>query len=168
MAPSLERLRSYKSRQRTIAGFINRTERDISVEWLDMSGNHVCYLPRLRPNKGVVVHTFVSHPWVFYDSDTRRPLLTLPWKHRVFFPEAVRPGSVQKVEVTNPVLSLKQACLETIHRHVSELSGHVSKEDFEVRTRRLDLPTSLSEDLDQLSHEQHHKNIPLYIMPENE
>lgn len=166
MLPDIERLRSHKSLQRTIVGFINRTNRDISVEWVDTSGNHVCYLPRLQPNKGVIVHTCIGHPWVFYNTDTRRPLLTSPWRQRVFFPEPVRRGSIQKVEVINPVLSLRQACLETIHRHISELSGHVSKEDFEIRTKRLGLPASMSEDLEQLLHEQHHKNMPLYIMPD--
>lgn len=66
-----EKLRSRNSRQHAFAAFVNMTQKDVALEWLDFEGNHVSYKERLRPRQVMRMNTFVGHPWIFYEADSR-------------------------------------------------------------------------------------------------
>ena len=162
------KLCSHPSDRKVKALFCNNTSRDISIEWLNFTGDHVPGSRRLRPKQGVPITTYVGHPWVFYETDTRHPLVTMPQGQRVYFPEETEGANQTIVSITNPLLSLKQSSLNFLHRHIVTSSGCNTQEDFLRRIQQLPLPPSLIRDLTELSYEQHNENLPIYIKPSEE
>ncbi|XP_076308522.1 von Hippel-Lindau protein [Tachypleus tridentatus] len=62
-------LKSIDSICRSYVRFWNRTQRKVDVIWMNYEGNRVKY-KTLHPHKFVDVNTFVTHPWIFWDSNT--------------------------------------------------------------------------------------------------
>lgn len=83
-------LRSVTSTERSYARFINRTQRNVDVLWVDFQGNHRRYKV-LAPGEIYKINTFVTHPWVFRDSETTAALVVN--SEEVFYPKpALREG----------------------------------------------------------------------------
>ena len=79
-------LRSLVAEKFSFILFKNNTGRKVDIFWLDYTGHKVKY-GTLRPGDQRRQTTYVSHPWIFRDSNTF-DVLVANKKHRVFFPEA--------------------------------------------------------------------------------
>ena len=94
-------LKSIKSEQFSLVTFVNVTQRNASIYWLDYSGHRVRYAV-LGPGEDLPLTTFVTHPWVFNDAETG-DLLVTDGDQPVFFPPASDFGSPQpQVKISIP------------------------------------------------------------------
>jgi len=65
--------RSIRSTHAVIVRFMNKTDKQVSVKWLNFSGDAIEY-KQLEPKQEWSARTFVTHPWVFTDIQTRESL----------------------------------------------------------------------------------------------
>ncbi|XP_060776105.1 von Hippel-Lindau disease tumor suppressor isoform X2 [Neoarius graeffei] len=75
-----------------------------------------------------------GHPWMFRDAKTDDPMLVN--NKEIYLPHALENGQVSVVNITLPVFSLRERCLQVVRKLV-----HI--EDFS----RLEIAQSLREDL---------------------
>ncbi|XP_029453385.1 interleukin-1 receptor-associated kinase-like 2 [Rhinatrema bivittatum] len=128
------RLRSVNTRQPLNAIFCNRSPRTVKPVWINFQGEPQAY-PLLQPGTSLRMTTYRGHLWVFRDAETDDGLLAN--KQELFVPSGNVNGQPSFANVTLPVYSLKERCLQVVR-------SLVKPEDY----RRLDIVRSLYEDLE--------------------
>ncbi|XP_071405762.1 von Hippel-Lindau disease tumor suppressor-like [Pithys albifrons albifrons] len=123
-------LRSVNSRELSEVVFNNHSPRCVRPLWLDFQGRP-CPYPVLRPRTGRVIHSYRGHLWLFRDEGTGDGLLVNQQELFVAAP------NVTKADITLPVFTLKERCLQVVR-------SLVSPTDY----RRLDIVRSLHEELE--------------------
>lgn len=63
-------LRSINNVHRSFVKFVNRTLHNVVLYWIDYQGQAVSY-GALSPGDCLDIDTFVTHPWIFVDQETR-------------------------------------------------------------------------------------------------
>jgi hypothetical protein len=91
----LENLRSLESATKSPVKFINRTDFDIELFWLNFSGERVSHgVLQAAPSRLSVkaMNTYVTHPWIAIDCENQRRL----WLNskEVFYPPEPRTARV--------------------------------------------------------------------------
>lgn len=118
-------IRSDNSIVKSHVRFFNRMHRSIDIYWVDYQGRHVLY-GTIAAVEYFDVRTFVTHPWVFRDSETGEKLVTLPDRAYVYYP---KPNSFDDVAraiiIVSPLLPLKslciQACRQILDKHTDAI-----------------------------------------------
>ncbi|XP_035731316.1 von Hippel-Lindau disease tumor suppressor-like [Vespa mandarinia] len=77
-------LRSLDNSQISFVRFTNCTTRIVALYWIDYQGQAISY-GTLYPGSYVDIDTFVTHPWIFVDDETKERYLVN--QRDVFFPE---------------------------------------------------------------------------------
>uniref|UniRef100_UPI00383BD0EA von Hippel-Lindau n=1 Tax=Apis mellifera TaxID=7460 RepID=UPI00383BD0EA len=140
-------LRSINNVHRSFVKFVNRTLHNVVLYWIDYQGQAVSY-GALSPGDCLDIDTFVTHPWIFVDQETR-DRYTVNQKD-VFFPEPwfARYRDLQRSElpqrhertsvyITLPVYTLRELSLRAIKRRLTH-----DRQAFQ-----LDIPRSLQYEL---------------------
>jgi hypothetical protein len=83
--------RSLESRRRSFLRFYNMSPRAVDVIWLDFEGKEVPYTRLLRRQKWDVT-TFVSHPWICRDSESRELMAVVPRDEATSLKKVFTPG----------------------------------------------------------------------------
>ncbi|NXS96054.1 VHL disease, partial [Jacana jacana] len=123
-------LRSIDTRELSEVVFNNRSPRFVLPIWVDFEGRP-CYYPVLRPRTGRIMHSYRGHLWLFRDAGTNDGLLVNQQELFVAAP------NVNKADITLPVFTLKERCLQVVRSLVKP-----------VDYRKLDIVRSLYEDLE--------------------
>jgi von Hippel-Lindau disease tumor supressor len=138
-------LKSKHSRCKSFIRFINNTDRVVDVIWINFEGQHVKY-KTLPPSAFFDCNTYVTHPWLFFDSETHDKLVVK--SEEVFRPE---PWYVQYqqgedlprkpdrtlVYITIPVYTLRERSLQVVRNNLSQ-----PEDAF-----KLELPSTLQREL---------------------
>ncbi|KAJ9599330.1 hypothetical protein L9F63_010197 [Diploptera punctata] len=136
-------LKSRSSVHKSFVRFHNKTERKVDVIWINYEGHHIKY-KTLLPGSFYDVNTFVTHPWLFIDSETQDRLVVK--SKEVFCPEPFRhfrreevPPRLERthIHITIPVYSLRQRCLQVLRNNLSQPEDAL----------KLELPVSLQKEL---------------------
>ncbi|KAI4496266.1 hypothetical protein M0804_000076 [Polistes exclamans] len=77
-------LRSINNRQISFVRFTNCTKRNVALYWIDYEGHAIKY-GCLNPACYLDIDTFVTHPWIFVDDETKERYLVN--QKDVFYPE---------------------------------------------------------------------------------
>ncbi|XP_059480411.1 von Hippel-Lindau disease tumor suppressor [Neocloeon triangulifer] len=106
-------LRSIESLQPAYPTFINGTTRNVDIVWLNFSGQPIVY-KTLQPRRPFRVNTFVTHPWLFVDADSRDRLLGRG--QLIYMPEAPNSEPIKRhtVLITIPVYPLLVRSLQVL------------------------------------------------------
>ncbi|XP_042889529.1 von Hippel-Lindau disease tumor suppressor-like isoform X2 [Penaeus japonicus] len=123
----LPALRSLHSRVQSFVRFVNRTQRSVDVFWLNYQGVRQKY-KKLEPREQFKISTYVSHPWVFQDSETTAKLVVN--SEEVFFPRPwyedgqgiqgpVSPRHVT-VYISIPLYTLKERATQVVWSHLRD------------------------------------------------
>ncbi|XP_050169072.1 von Hippel-Lindau disease tumor suppressor-like [Myiozetetes cayanensis] len=123
-------LRSVNTREASEVVFNNHSPRWVLPVWLDFEGRPRPY-PVLQPRTGRVMRSYRGHLWLFRDAGTNDGLLVNQQELFVAAP------NVTKADITLPVFTLKERCLQVVR-------SLVSPEDY----RKLDIVRSLYEELE--------------------
>ncbi|NXX34220.1 VHL disease, partial [Nicator chloris] len=123
-------LRSVDTRELSEVVFNNYSPRCVLPVWLDFKGQPRHY-PVLQPRSGRVMRSYRGHLWLFRDAGTNDGLLV---NQQELFMAA---PNVTKADITLPVFTLKERCLQVVRSLVSP-----------VDYRKLDIVQSLYEDLE--------------------
>ncbi|XP_054243547.1 von Hippel-Lindau disease tumor suppressor [Indicator indicator] len=124
------RLRSPSSGELSEIIFNNRSPRSVLPLWVDFEGKLRSY-PVLRPRTGRLMHSYRGHLWLFRDARTNDGLLVNRQELLVVAP------NVRTADITLPVFTLKQRCLQVVRSLVKPM-------DY----RKLDIVWSLYEELE--------------------
>lgn len=127
-------LRSINNIHRSFVQFINKTPCNVTLYWIDYQGQAVSY-GDLSPGDYVDINTFVTHPWIFVDKETRDRYTVN--QRDVFFPELPQRCERASVHITLPVYTLRELSLRAIKKCLSH-----GREAF-----LLDIPRSLQREL---------------------
>lgn len=140
-------LRSINNNQRSFVRFFNTTAHNVGIYWIDYQGQAVSYGVLGRHGR-IDINTFVTHPWIFVDEETRERY-TVNQKD-VFFPEpwyvkyiGVRPEDLPpRVErtlvlITLPIYTLRELSLMVIKRRLK----------YDQQAFKLNIPRSLQHEL---------------------
>ncbi|XP_003704089.1 von Hippel-Lindau disease tumor suppressor [Megachile rotundata] len=140
-------LRSINNEHRSFVKFINKTLHSVVLYWIDYQGQAVSY-GVLAPGDCLDIDTFVTHPWIFVDAETRDRYTVN--QRDVFFPEAwfVRYRGLRQSElpqrrertnvyITLPVYTLRELSLRAIKRRLT----------YDRQAFQLDIPRSLQHEL---------------------
>uniref|UniRef100_A0A0B6ZDI0 von Hippel-Lindau disease tumour suppressor beta domain-containing protein n=1 Tax=Arion vulgaris TaxID=1028688 RepID=A0A0B6ZDI0_9EUPU len=107
--------------------FTNRTNVPVDIAWVDYRGNLVRYHTRLQPGKHHFQNTFLTHPWVAWNTDTHDKLLV--GGQLVFEPKPWEGEDYRTtVYIDQPVLPLLKLCVQKIRL----LVGVDEVEDLEI------------------------------------
>ncbi|XP_058700853.1 von Hippel-Lindau disease tumor suppressor [Poecile atricapillus] len=123
-------LRSVNTRELSEVVFNNHSPRYVLPVWLDFEGRPRCY-PVLQPRSGRVMRSYRGHLWLFRDAGTNDGLLVNQQELFVAAP------NVTKADITLPVFTLKERCLQVVRSLVSPMNY-----------RKLDIVQSLYEELE--------------------
>ncbi|KAL9838797.1 von Hippel-Lindau disease tumor suppressor-like isoform 2-T2 [Geothlypis trichas] len=123
-------LRSVNTRELSEVVFNNLSPRCVLPVWLDFEGRPRCY-PVLQPRSGRIMRSYRGHLWLFRDAGTYDGLLVNQQELFVAAP------NVTKADITLPVFTLKERCLQVVRSLVSPM-------DY----RKLDIVQSLYEELE--------------------
>ncbi|NWY99606.1 VHL disease, partial [Loxia curvirostra] len=123
-------LRSVNTRELSEVVFNNHSPRCVLPVWLDFEGRPRSY-PVLQPRSGRVMRSYRGHLWLFRDAGTNDGLLVNQQELFVAAP------NVTKADITLPVFTLKERCLQVVRSLVSPM-------DY----RKLDIVQSLYEELE--------------------
>ncbi|XP_033347245.1 von Hippel-Lindau disease tumor suppressor [Bombus vosnesenskii] len=147
-------LRSINNVYVSLVRFINKTMHNVILYWIDYQGRAISY-GVLSPGDCLDIDTFVTHPWIFVDQETR-DRYTVNQKE-VFFPEpsplllvrqecrnpirvALHPHRRRErtdVFITLPIYTLRELCLRAIRRLLTH----------DEQAFQLDIPRSLQYEL---------------------
>ncbi|XP_050588685.1 von Hippel-Lindau disease tumor suppressor [Bombus affinis] len=147
-------LRSINNVYVSLVRFINKTMRNVVLYWIDYQGRAVSY-GVLSPDDCLDIDTFVTHPWIFVDQETKErytvnqkdvffprpsPLLLVRQERRYPIRVALHPRRRRvriDVFITLPVYSLRELCLRSIRRLLTH----------DEQAFQLDIPRSLQYEL---------------------
>jgi von Hippel-Lindau disease tumor supressor len=123
-------LKSKHSRDQSFVRFINNTDRVVDVIWINFEGQHVKY-KTLPPSAFFDCNTYVTHPWMFFDSETHDKLVVKceevfrpePWY--VQYQHAHAEGLPMKpkrtlVYITIPIYTLRERSLQAVRNNLSQ------------------------------------------------
>ena len=79
-------LRSLNSNETTFVAFVSRTNRKVDIFWIDYKGKHVKYATLSKYGDTFTIHTFITHPWTFRDSESGDQLIDSE-NNEVLFPK---------------------------------------------------------------------------------
>jgi len=65
--------RSIRSSHEVIVRFMNKTNKQVSLKWLNFNGDAIEY-KQLEPEQSWSARTYITHPWIFTDTATRQNL----------------------------------------------------------------------------------------------
>ncbi|KAL1763996.1 von Hippel-Lindau disease tumor suppressor [Sigmodon hispidus] len=130
------KLRSVRVNLRDLSHVVvwNRSPRVAQPLWLDFQGEPQPF-QTLLPGAILRVNSYRGHPWLFRDAKTNDRLLVN--QTELFVPSLNADGSPAFANITLPVYTLKEQCLQVVR-------SLVSPENY----RRLDIVASLYEDLE--------------------
>ncbi|XP_061390940.1 protein Vhl-like [Musca vetustissima] len=81
------RLAAQRSNEQTHVFFLNTTQRQVNLYWMDFNGSQDLFTT-LPPGAGIKANTFVTHPWLFRDARTGERMHV---KHQdIFWPQLYR------------------------------------------------------------------------------
>ncbi|XP_073812871.1 von Hippel-Lindau protein [Musca autumnalis] len=81
------RLAAQHSNEQTHVFFLNTTQRQVNLYWMDFNGSQDLFTT-LPPGAGIKANTFVTHPWLFRDARTGERMHV---KHQdIFWPQLYR------------------------------------------------------------------------------
>ncbi|XP_003493531.1 von Hippel-Lindau disease tumor suppressor [Bombus impatiens] len=147
-------LRSINNVYVSLVRFINKTMHNVVLYWIDYQGRAVSY-GVLSPGDCLDIDTFVTHPWIFVDQETRdrytvnqkevffpepSPLLLVRQERRYPIRVALHPRRRRErtdVFITLPVYTLRELCLRAIRRRLTH----------DEQAFQLDIPRSLQYEL---------------------
>ncbi|KFB35032.1 AGAP002496-PA-like protein [Anopheles sinensis] len=140
-------LKSQHSEIRSFVLFINTTQREVDVFWVNYSARLIHYTT-LKPGAQCMVNTYVTHPWAFKDRVSgermhvrHQPVyLPEPW-YRNF--DSTGRLARKEIKIHFPVRTLTESCLWRILALVPE-------QEEENALRELDIPRVLIHDLEML------------------
>lgn len=127
-------LRSINNDHRVFVKFINKTPHNVNLYWIDYQGQAVTY-GALVPNDYVDINTFVTHPWIFVDTETM-DRYTVNQKD-VFFPELMQRPDRVRIYITLPLYTLRELSLRAIRKCLKN----------DLQAFQLDIPRSLQYEL---------------------
>ncbi|XP_063797338.1 von Hippel-Lindau disease tumor suppressor-like [Pseudophryne corroboree] len=134
MPQEIPPLRSLNSRQQAHAVFCNRSPRTVQPIWVNFQGDPQPY-PALPPGTGRRMITYLGHIWLFREVETDVALTVN--KKEIYVPSPNENGPPAVVNISLPVFSLKDRCLQVVR-------SLVKPEDY----RKLEIVASLYEDLE--------------------
>ncbi|XP_064649754.1 von Hippel-Lindau disease tumor suppressor-like [Lineus longissimus] len=112
--------KSIDTQMHSYVRFVNLTLRRVDVIWLNYQGIRVHY-KTLDPEQYFNINTYVGHPWIFRDSLTGDKLvvrLKEVFEPVVWTGDDGWPPQRKVVNITIPVYSLKERCLQILRRVV--------------------------------------------------
>lgn len=144
-------MKSVPSSSQARVRFVNRSNREAEIVWIDFEGHLLCYR-KLLPEHFLDINTFIHHPWIAIDLKTKDNLHLN--RKEVFvvegFSREVMIGNEMKrvtqadiripVYITLPLDSLKICAAKVVR----DLIGNVKN------IEHLELPAVLINDLKQL------------------
>ncbi|XP_058800609.1 von Hippel-Lindau tumor suppressor homolog [Phymastichus coffea] len=144
----LPELRSIHNRQSSFVKFINMTSYNVNVYWIDYAGKEVAYKV-LGCQDYIDINTFVTHPWIFVEEETKDRLLGNG--QPVYFPEAwferyrglrqqdlpARRIERTVVYISLPMYSLRELALRAIKRRLR----------YDEHAQLLEIPKTLRDEL---------------------
>ncbi|KAI7807674.1 von Hippel-Lindau disease tumor suppressor [Triplophysa rosa] len=128
-------VRSLVSRLPAYVVFCNRSPRVVKPIWVNFRGEPQPYV-NIQPYTGRRMTTYMGHPWMFRDAETDDPMLVN--NKEMYLPTPLGNGQVSIANITLPVLTLRERCLQVVRRLVRS-------EDI----CRLEIGRCLQEDLTQ-------------------
>ncbi|NXR49992.1 VHL disease, partial [Hippolais icterina] len=128
--PAGPTLRSVNTGEVSQVVFNNYSPRCVLPVWLDFEGKP-CHYPVLQPRSGRLMYSYRGHLWMFRDAGTNDGLLVNQQELFVAAP------NVTKADITLPVFTLKERCLQVVRSLVRP-----------VDYRKLDIVQSLYEELE--------------------
>ncbi|KAG8432734.1 hypothetical protein GDO86_017103 [Hymenochirus boettgeri] len=131
---SAPQLHSYNSRHPARVLFCNRSPRTVLPVWVDFQGDPRTY-PSIPAGAGRPINTYVGHIWLFREAETNVGLMVN--KKEIYVPSPNISGLPAIVNISLPVFSLKERCLQVVR-------SLVKPEDY----RKLEIVSSLYEDLE--------------------
>nr|AHE80969.1 von Hippel Lindau E3 ubiquitin ligase [Xenopus laevis] len=131
---SVPRLRSDNSRQPVPVVFCNRSPRTVQPIWVNFQGDPQSY-PTLPAGRGRRMNTYLGHIWLFREAETDVGLIVN--KKEIYVTSPNVNGSPALVNISLPVFSLKERCLQVVR-------SLVKPEDY----RKLEIVASLYEELE--------------------
>jgi len=117
--------------------FVNRTAREVDIIWIDYKGAENKYIT-LKPKQYFRIKTFLTHPWIFREHNRRDKLFAINKNHHsvnnndnnnnddnnncnhksllnnVFLPKPSESNTVQIVDISNGLYSLKERCFQEL------------------------------------------------------
>lgn len=124
-------LRSINNVHRSFVKFVNRTLHNVVLYWIDYQGQAVSY-GALSPGDCLDIDTFVTHPWIFVDQETRDR-------------QARRRETLQKFQILQTIVIVVGGCLVSRFLLLTLRGGGIVSQDqsnivfpslFFVRGRR--------------------------------
>lgn len=105
--------------------FVNNTQRDVNLYWIDYRGQKSLYLT-LRPGLSSKVDTYQTHPWVFCDKYSGERMQVehsyLYWPKRYLSRNPRNPSQLitcrRQITIHLPVRSLRDSCLWHIAKKI--------------------------------------------------
>jgi von Hippel-Lindau disease tumor supressor len=98
----------------TFVRFVNQTQEQIKVYWLDLKGKRVLYLT-LNPGQDGGISTYLTHPWLIADSQGNAK--------DIFFPDS----RGRKIEIRSKTISAT-AAIDQLFRTDTPLAGATIEE----------------------------------------
>ena len=125
--PSNERsIRSTESVDEYLVCFANRSTKDVELIWINYKGIEQRYIT-LKPKQYFKCKTFLTHPWIFRDSQTKRRLCfdTKPnvqieeiQNNVIFVANEMPPNMTRVIHIFDPFPNLKEHCFEQMFRTI--------------------------------------------------
>ncbi|XP_048055398.1 von Hippel-Lindau disease tumor suppressor [Megalobrama amblycephala] len=108
-------VRSLVSRTPSYVLFCNCSPRVVKPVWINFLGEPQPYVD-IQPYTGRRMTTYVGHPWMFRDAETDDPMVVN--NKEMYLPAALENGQVSIANITLPVLTLRDRCLQVVRRLV--------------------------------------------------
>lgn len=144
-------LAAHNSREQSFVLFHNTTPRYVNLYWIDYNGRRSFYAI-LRPGANIKANTYVTHPWLFRDSQTGEYMQVQ--KQEVYWPQIYKIAHPinagqwivgrRKIDIHLPVDLLSNRCLWTVAQRIkSDCEGRVILDE-------LPMPATLIKELKQI------------------
>lgn len=152
MEPPYPDLRSEHSQTQVYVRFVNLTNRNVDIIWVDFTGNFIKYKTFSR-YQFLDINTFTGHPWIFWDKN--KDNMCVDGKD-IFYPTPTICPTTKKlarkcVGVHLPLYSLKTRALLAVRDYLKDGAN----------LQGLDLPRVLLQDLKVLLEDRIHRHIYL-------